>query len=70
VRIDAISIGNNPPEDINVIIEVPLGGQPIKYEMDKDAGRFLKTAIQSMFWSLILGSLYRVASSMCGRLVF
>ena len=48
MRIDAIMIGNNPPEDINVIIEVPLGGQPIKYEMDKDAGtlvvdRFLYT---------------------------
>jgi inorganic pyrophosphatase len=48
MRIDAISIGKNPPEDVNVIIEVPLGGQPIKYEMDKDAGtlvvdRFLYT---------------------------
>ena len=48
MRIDAIMIGNNPPEDINVIIEVPLGGQPIKYEMDKDAwtlvgDRFLYT---------------------------
>jgi inorganic pyrophosphatase len=48
MRIDAISIGTNPPEDINVIIEVPLGGQPIKYEMDKEAGmlvvdRFLYT---------------------------
>ena len=48
MRIDAIMIGNNPPEDINVIVEVPLGGQPIKYEMDKDAGtlvvdRFLYT---------------------------
>ena len=48
MRIDAIAIGNNPPEDINVIIEVPLGGQPIKYELDKDAGtlivdRFLYT---------------------------
>jgi len=48
VRIEAISIGDNPPEDINVIIEVPLGGQPIKYEMDKEAGtlfvdRFLYT---------------------------
>jgi inorganic pyrophosphatase len=48
MRIDAISIGNNPPEDINVIIEVPVGGQPIKYEMDKEAGtlvvdRFLYT---------------------------
>ena len=48
MRIDAISIGNNPPEDVNVIIEVPVGGQPIKYEMDKNAGtlvvdRFLYT---------------------------
>ena len=48
MRIDAIAIGENPPEDVNVIIEVPLGGQPIKYEMDKDAGtlvvdRFLYT---------------------------
>ena len=51
MRIDAISIGNTPPEDINVIIEVPVGGQPIKYEMDKEAGtlvvdRFLYTAMR------------------------
>ena len=48
MRIDAISIGTNPPEDVNVIIEVPVGGQPIKYELDKEAGtlvvdRFLYT---------------------------
>lgn len=48
MNIDAISIGSNPPEDVNVIIEVPVGGQPIKYEMDKGAGalivdRFLYT---------------------------
>lgn len=48
MRIDAIAIGKNPPDDVNVIVEVPLGGQPIKYEMDKDAGtlvvdRFLYT---------------------------
>ena len=48
MRIDAIAIGTNPPEDINVIVEVPYGGQPIKYELDKDAGtlvvdRFLYT---------------------------
>ncbi len=30
MNIDAISIGSNPPEDVNVIIEVPVGGQPIK----------------------------------------
>jgi inorganic pyrophosphatase len=48
MRIDAIAIGRNPPDDVNVIVEVPVGGQPIKYEMDKEAGtlvvdRFLYT---------------------------
>ena len=48
--IDNISIGKNPPHDVNVIIEVPLGGEPIKYEMDKASGalvvdRFLYTPI-------------------------
>lgn len=38
MRIDAIKTGENPPDDINVIVEVPYGGEPIKYEMDKDAG--------------------------------
>jgi len=38
MTIDAILVGNNPPEDVNVIIEVPIGGEPIKYEMDKAAG--------------------------------
>ena len=38
MRIDAISIGKNPPQDINVIVEVAVGGEPVKYELDKDAG--------------------------------
>lgn len=38
MRIEAIPVGTNPPEDVNVIVEVPVGGQPIKYEMDKEAG--------------------------------
>ena len=51
MRIDAIPIGKNPPHDINVIIEVPIGGEPIKYEMDKDSGtlfvdRFLYTSMR------------------------
>jgi len=51
MRIDAISIGNNPPDDVNVIIEVPIGGEPIKYELDKEAGtlvvdRFLHTPMR------------------------
>jgi inorganic pyrophosphatase len=50
MRLDAIPIGRNPPHDVNVIIEVPVGGQPIKYEMHKDAGvlfvdRFLHTSM-------------------------
>ena len=48
MRIEAISIGESPPEDVNVIVEVPVGGNPIKYELDKEAGtlvvdRFLYT---------------------------
>ena len=51
MRLDAISIGTNPPHDVNVVIEVPIGGEPIKYEMDKDAGtlvvdRFLYTSMR------------------------
>jgi hypothetical protein len=38
MNIDAIPIGRNPPDDLNVIIEVPLGGEPIKYEIDKASG--------------------------------
>ncbi len=41
MRIEAIATGNNPPEDINVIIEVPVGGEPIKYEMDKASGALM-----------------------------
>ncbi|GJM11809.1 MAG: inorganic pyrophosphatase [Pseudohongiella sp.] len=48
MRIEAIEIGNNPPHDVNVLIEVPIGGHPIKYEVDKESGtlmvdRFLYT---------------------------
>jgi inorganic pyrophosphatase len=37
MRLDAIAIGKNPPEDVNVIVEVAIGGEPVKYEMDKEA---------------------------------
>jgi inorganic pyrophosphatase len=51
MRIDAISIGKNPPEEVNVLIVVAIGGEPIKYEMDKEAGtlfvdRFLYTPMR------------------------
>ena len=51
MNLNAVSIGNNPPHDVNVIVEVPIGGEPIKYEMDKASGalmvdRFLYTAMR------------------------
>lgn len=38
MRIDKIPAGANPPHDLNVIIEVPMGGEPVKYEIDKESG--------------------------------
>ena len=51
MQIEKLAIGSNPPEDVNVIIEVPIGGEPIKYEMDKASGalmvdRFLYTSMR------------------------
>jgi inorganic pyrophosphatase len=51
VRIEAISVGADPPNEVNVIVEVPVGGEPIKYELDKEAGtlfvdRFLHTSMR------------------------
>src|SRR3982074_3398657 len=48
--INAISIGPNPPKDLHAVIEIPLGGAPVKYELDKASGalmvdRFLHTAM-------------------------
>jgi inorganic pyrophosphatase len=45
-----IPIGKNPPKDVNAVIEIPLGGVPVKYELDKKSGalfvdRFLHTAM-------------------------
>ena len=51
MRIEAISTGDNPPHEVNVIVEVPVGGEPIKYELDKASGtlfvdRFLYTPMR------------------------
>ena len=51
MRIEHIPTGTNPPEDVNVVIEVPVGGEPIKYELDKSSGtlfvdRFLYTPMR------------------------
>ncbi|MGV6871475.1 inorganic diphosphatase [Pseudochelatococcus sp. B33] len=51
MRLEAIPIGKNPPHEVNVVIEVPIGGEPIKYELDKASGtlfvdRFLYTPMR------------------------
>ncbi len=51
MRIDAVPVGYNTPDDINVIVEVPIGGEPVKYELDKASGtlfvdRMLYTAMR------------------------
>ena len=51
MNLAAISIGADPPNEVNVVVEVPLGGEPIKYEMHKASGalyvdRFLYTPMR------------------------
>jgi inorganic pyrophosphatase len=51
MNIDLVPAGDDPPERINVIIEVPIGGEPVKYEYDKKSGaifvdRILHTAMR------------------------
>jgi len=48
--INKVPVGQNPPYDVNVLIEIPMGGNPVKYELDKESGamyvdRFLHTAM-------------------------
>jgi inorganic pyrophosphatase len=51
MNIDLIPAGDDPPDRINVVIEVPVGGEPVKYEFDKKSGaifvdRILHTAMR------------------------
>lgn len=48
--ISKIPVGVDPPRDVHAIIEIPMGGVPVKYELDKESGamfvdRFLHTAM-------------------------
>ncbi len=50
MNLDRVSAGKNPPEEVNVIIEIPIHGPPVKYELDKETGamfvdRFLNTSM-------------------------
>jgi inorganic pyrophosphatase len=51
MRLDALPVGKNPPHEVNVVVEVPVGGEPIKYEVHKESGalvvdRFLYTSMR------------------------
>lgn len=50
MNLDRVTAGKNPPEDVNVIVEIPIHGPPVKYELDKETGamfvdRFLNTSM-------------------------
>lgn len=65
MSLQAIPTGKNPPDEVNVIIEIPQGGDPIKYEIDKDTG--------ALFVDRILGTSMRypcnygyIPNTLCG----
>lgn len=50
MRLDLVDSGAGVPDDCNVIIEIPFGADPVKYEVDKATGglfvdRFMATAM-------------------------
>ena len=38
MSLDLVSAGNGVPDDVNVIIEIPMNAEPVKYEVDKATG--------------------------------
>ncbi len=51
MSLDRVSSGHDVPNDCNVIVEIPMHGEPIKYEMDKETGamfvdRFMSTSMR------------------------
>jgi inorganic pyrophosphatase len=50
MSLNKVHSGKNLPDDFNVIIEIPMHGEPVKYEVDKESGaifvdRFMNTAM-------------------------
>ncbi len=50
MNLEKIGTGKNAPQEVNVVIEVPMGSDPVKYEFDKESGaimvdRFVQTAM-------------------------
>ena len=50
MSLNQVPTGKDVPNDFNVIIEIPMQGDPVKYEVDKESGaifvdRFMGTAM-------------------------
>ena len=45
--IEKIPIGRDPPRDVNALIEIPLGGVPVKYGLDKGLRRALRGSLSA-----------------------
>jgi hypothetical protein len=50
MSLDQVTPGKHAPDAFNVIIEIPMNADPIKYEVDKETGaifvdRFMSTAM-------------------------
>ena len=63
MNLDKISVGKNPPEEINVAIEIPAQSAPVKYELDKDwrvTGRPIFTYAYALSGELWLCAAYLV----------
>jgi inorganic pyrophosphatase len=50
MALDKVSPGKNAPQAFNVIIEIPMNADPVKYEVDKETGaifvdRFMSTSM-------------------------
>jgi inorganic pyrophosphatase len=50
MSLDKVHAGKNLPDAFNVIIEIPMNADPVKYEVDKESGaifvdRFMSTAM-------------------------
>ena len=51
MNLDRVGPGRDVPNDFNVIVEIPMNADPIKYEVDKETGamfvdRFMSTAMR------------------------
>ena len=75
MNIDLIPSGSNPPHSINVLIEVPIGGEPVKYEFDKASGaifvdRILHTPMRypCNYGYIHIDDIHKVSPHWCERI--